>query len=143
MGRRRPWCWPVTEREESGFGDPLSRPFWEGAARRDLMVQHCRRCGARQLFARPFCLACDAADLEWVRACGFGTIYSMTTVRRQAAPDFPAPYVNALVELEEGPRLLTTIVGGPCAIGDRVRVTWKDRAAAPPLPLFEPVRTTG
>jgi uncharacterized OB-fold protein len=133
---------PASERDEAGFGDPLSVPFWHGAARRELMVQRCRRCGARQLFARPFCLACDAADLEWVRASGLGTIYSMTTVRRQASPDFPAPYVNALVELDEGPRVLTTIVGivdGRCAIGDRVRVTWKDRASAPPLPVFEPV----
>ena len=70
-----------------------------------------------------------------MRASGLGTIYSMTTVRRQASPDFPAPYVNALVELDEGPRLLTTIVGGPCAIGDRVRVTWKDRGrGAAPAP---------
>jgi len=113
----------VTEREESAFGDPLSVPFWHGAARRELMVQRCRSCGAHQLFARPFCLACDAVELEWVRSSGFGTVYSMTTVRRQASPDFPAPYVNALVELDEGPRLLTTIVGGPCAIGDRVQVT--------------------
>jgi len=131
----------VTEREESAFGDPLSIPFWHGAARRELMVQRCRSCGAHQLFARPFCLACDAAELEWVRSSGFGTVYSMTTVHRQASPDFPVPYVNALVELDEGPRLLTTIVGGPCAIGDRVQVTWKDRAAAPPLPLFAPVRS--
>lgn len=140
---------PAREKDESGFGDPLSAPFWEGAARRELMVQRCRSCGVHQLFARPFCLACDGADLQWARASGLGTIYSMTTVRRTASPDFPAPYVNALVELDEGPRLLTVIVGiagtggpdgGACAIGDRVRVAWKDRAPAPPLPVFEPLR---
>jgi uncharacterized OB-fold protein len=63
----------------------------------------------------------------------------MTTVHRQAAPDRPVPYVNALVQLDEGPRLLTTLVGKPCRIGDRVRVAWQDRAGAPPLPVFEPV----
>jgi uncharacterized OB-fold protein len=130
----------VTERDGSDFGDPLSAPFWQAAARRELVVQRCRRCGARQLFARPFCLGCDATDLEWTQVSGLGTIYSMTTVRRQVSPEFPAPHVNALVQLDEGPRLLATIVGGPCAIGDRVRVTWKDRSPSPPLPLFEPVR---
>jgi hypothetical protein len=62
----------------------------------------------------------------------------MTTVHRQVSPDFPVPYVNALVTLDEGPRLLTTLVGAPCAIGARVRVTWKERAGAPPLPMFAP-----
>lgn len=58
-------------------------------------------------------------------------------------PDFPVLYVNAVVELDGGPRLLTTMVGDGGAIGDRVRVVWKDRPSAPPLPLFNPIdRTT-
>ena len=64
----------------------------------------------------------------------------MTTVHRQVSPDLPAPYVNALVQLDEGPRLLTTLVGGPCAIGDRVRVRWQERTGAPPLPVFAPAQ---
>jgi len=106
-------------------------------------VQRCRRCGTHQFFARPFCLSCSGDALEWVRASGLGTVYSMTIVHRQVSPDFPAPYVNALVTLDEGPRLLTTLVGPPCAIGARVRVLWKDRAAgAPPLPMFTPIGGT-
>jgi uncharacterized OB-fold protein len=116
----------------------LHVPFWEAARRRELVVQRCRRCGTHQFFARPFCLACRQDELDWVRASGFGTVYSMTTVHRQVSPDFPAPYVNALVTLDEGPRLLTTLVGPPCTIGARVRVTWKDRGEAPPLPMFTP-----
>lgn len=130
---------PRAEAEE-GFGDPLSAPFWEAAARRELVVQRCRGCGTHQFFARPFCLQCDGVDLTWVKASGLGTIYSMTTVRRTVSAEFPAPYVNALVDLDEGPRLLTNIVGGPSAIGDRVRVAWRDRPAGPPLPVFEPLR---
>ena len=130
----------MSDREETAYGDPLSEPFWRAAARHELVVQRCRRCRAHQFFARPLCLGCQATDLEWVSATGLGTIYSMTTVRRQVSPDFPVPYVNALVDLDEGPRLLTTIVGGACAIGDRVRVVWKDSPNAPPLPLFEPLR---
>jgi uncharacterized OB-fold protein len=141
MGRQPPWCWRVTEREGTVFGDPLSAPFWEAAARRELVVQRCRRCEGRQFFARPFCVACDSIELDWVAVSGFGTIYSMTTVRRQASPEYLVPYVNALVDLDEGPRLLTTIVGGSPAIGDRVRVIWKDRPSLPPLPVFTPIRS--
>ena len=127
----------MSDRSIDSYGDPLSEPFWQAAARHELVLQRCRRCGAYQFYARPFCLACQADELEWVRAAGTGTIYTMTTVRRQVLPDFPVPYLIAIIELDEGPRLLTTIVGDRCAIGDRVRVVWKDRSAAPPLPLFE------
>ena len=90
-----------------------------------------------QFFARLFCLACRGDDLEWARASGFGTVYSMTTVHRQVSADFPAPYVNALVTLTRG-LAVETLVGPPCAIGARVRVTWKDRVSSPPLPMFTP-----
>lgn len=122
------------------YGDPRHVPFWQAAARHELWIQRCGRCGTHQFFARPFCLACEAEDVAWVAASGFGTIYSMTTVHRQVSPDLPAPYVNALVQLDEGPRFLTRIVGGPCAIGDRVRVRWQERTGAPPLPVFGPAQ---
>jgi uncharacterized OB-fold protein len=121
------------------YGDPLHGPFWEAAARHELVIQRCGRCRAHQFFARPFCVACGAEDVGWVPAAGLGTVYSLTTVHRQVSPDLPVPYVNALVQLDEGPRLLTRLVGGPCAIGDRVQVRWQARAGAPPLPLFAPL----
>jgi len=61
----------------------------------------------------------------------------MTVTRVQLLPELPPPYVVALVELDEGPRLLTNIVGAPCKIGDRVRLAWRTREGAPPLPVFE------
>jgi uncharacterized OB-fold protein len=129
----------MSDRAIEPYGDPISEPFWKAATRREFVIQKCRRCAAYQFYPRPFCLACFADDIEWVPAAGTGTIYSLTTVRRQVFPDFPVPYVNAVVELDEGPRLLTTIVGATSAIGDRVRVVWKERVSAPPLPLFEPI----
>ena len=86
-----------------------------------------------------FCLACDSDDIEWTKSAGTGTVYSATTVRMKVAPDLVPPYVVAIVELDEGPRMLTNVVGGDCPIGQRVRVTWKERTDAPPLPLFEPI----
>ena len=123
---------------DAAFGDPTTAPFWAAARERRLLIQKCRTCGSHQFYPRPICLACGAAEVEWVQARGAGTIHSMTTMRLQVLPELPPPYVVALVELEEGPRLLTNIVGGGCAIGDPVRLAWRERAGAPPLPVFEP-----
>jgi uncharacterized OB-fold protein len=114
----------------------LTVPFWEAAARGDLVVQQCRTCGHHQFYPRPFCLKCQSNDVTWVRVAGTGTIYSMTTVHMQMSPEFEPPYVVAIVQLDEGPRLLTTIVGGRSRIGERVRVAWREREGAPPLPVF-------
>lgn len=121
------------------YGDPLSRPFWEAAARGELVLQRCSACGRHQFYARPFCLACESDGVEWVRAAGTGTVYSVTTVRIQWVPELEPPYQVAIVELDEGPRLTSGIVGGEVRIGDRVRVVWREREGLPPLPVFEPV----
>ena len=121
------------------YGDPISAPFWEAAARRELMIQRCRCCASYQFYARPFCILCDSDDVEWVAAKGTGTVYSMTTVRRKLLPGFDPPYIVAIVELDEGSRMLTNITSKFCRIGSRVRVAWKDRDDAPPLPVFETI----
>ena len=61
-------------------------------------------------------------------------------MRIPPSPEFEVPYLVAIVELAEGPKLMTNIVNGPCAIGDRVRVAWGERDGFPPLPFFEPER---
>jgi uncharacterized OB-fold protein len=123
--------------------DPTTARFWEAAERRELVVQRCRACGAAQLYPRPFCLGCDATDLGWERAAGTGTVYALTTVHLQVVPELEPPYVVALVELDEGPRLVANLDGGPAAIGDRVRVTWRERDGLPPLPAFIRTEATG
>jgi len=59
----------------------------------------------------------------------------------QMSSEFEPPYVVAIVQLDEGPRLLTTVVGGRSRIGERVRLTWRDRDGAPPLPVFRVLST--
>lgn len=120
--------------------DALSVPFWEAARERRLVVQRCRDCGAHQFYARPFCLACESDALEWVGSAGRGTVYSATTVRMRVRPDLDPPYDVALVELDEGPRMLSVMAAGEARIGDRVRLDWRERADAPPLPNFVPDR---
>jgi uncharacterized OB-fold protein len=119
------------------YGDPLSQAFWEAASRRELVVQRCAVCASYQFYPRPMCLGCGATSLEWRPVTGGATVYAATTVRLQIDPGLPAPYVVALVDLDEGPRLLTNI-DGEVSIGDRVQVTWRERGDAPPLPIFAP-----
>ncbi len=120
------------------YGDALSAPFWEAATRHELIVQRCGACGHHQFYPRPYCLECQSDDVAWVVVAGGGTIYAQTTVHIQIAPECMPPYTAALVDLDEGPRLLTNIVGGETQIGDRVRLMWRERNDEPPLPIFAP-----
>ena len=122
---------------DTTYGDPTHWPFWQAARRHVLLLQRCSRCGHFQFYGRPFCLACDSVDVRWVSSVGTGTIYSMTTVRMLVLPELVPPYVVAIVQLDEGPRMMTNVVGGPCRIGARVRITWRERDPSPPLPVFE------
>ena len=122
-----------------GAADPTTEPFWQACTEGRLTVQHCKNCGTHQFYPRPFCLSCESTSLEWVDVTGAGSIYSLTTMRMPVTPDLSPPYLLAIVELDEGPRLLTNIVAKTASIGDRVGVTWRYREGGlPPLPVFAP-----
>lgn len=121
-----------------GAADPTTEAFWQACVAGKLIVQRCTACGAHQFYPRPFCLACESTKLDWAESKGLGTIYSLTTVRMPVTPELPPPYLLALVDLDEGPRLLTNIEAKTAAIGDRVRVAWRPRDGLPPLPIFVP-----
>lgn len=93
---------------------PTSRPFWEAAKRHELMLQRCERCSRFIYYPRPRCPYCFSDRLKWEQCSGKGTLYSYTVVRRAASRAFAdAPYVLAIVELAEGPRMTTNIVAPP------------------------------
>ena len=122
--------------------DALTRPFWEACGRRALEVSACAACGHRFLPPGPCCPKCWSADLTARAVSGLGCVESFTVYRRTYHPGRPAPYVVALVALDEGPRLVSNVVG--CApeaveIGLRVRVRFEP-AGDFVLPLFEPER---
>lgn len=121
----------------SDTGDPTTAEFWRATRERRLIVQHCISCDAFQFYPRPFCLSCFSRDVEWQQVSGRGTVYSKTTVRIPVIDEMPPPYVVGIVELDEGPRLTTNLVGVEPAIGDRVIVAWHERGELPPLPVFE------
>jgi uncharacterized OB-fold protein len=98
---------------------PTSRPFWDAAKRHELMLQRCAACGKFIYYPRDRCPHCFADKLEWRRVSGEGKIYSYTVVRRASARSFAdGPYVLAIVELAEGPRMTTNISAPP----EQVRV---------------------
>jgi hypothetical protein len=122
--------------------DAVTAPWWDATRERRLLVQRCRSCGHLQHYPRDICSACGALDPELVDASGHATVYSFTIVNRAPGPAFEPPYVVALVRLEEGPVLLTNIVGCPpedvrCDMA--VTVTWEDLPDGRRLPMFTPM----
>ena len=122
--------------------DAESEPYWKAAQEGRLIVQRCTVCGAHQLYARWRCLRCRG-QVEWVEATGEGTVYSFTVIRQNFSRSFRhlIPYVVALVDLDEGVRLMTNIVGidpDDVRIGMRVRVRFESVSEDTSIPLFEP-----
>ena len=116
-------------------------PFWEGCRDHKVRYQTCVQCGTVQLIPRTVCTHCHSEELQWKDSAGRGVILSYTTVYRAATPAFKAdtPYVIALVDMDEGFRLMTNIRGGassPAAIGRRVRIGFEARGDGT-LPIAE------
>ncbi|MGZ6367563.1 MAG: Zn-ribbon domain-containing OB-fold protein [Ktedonobacteraceae bacterium] len=89
-----------------------NRPFWEGCQQGKLLLQQCSECHHYQFYPRLYCMKCSSDALHWVEATGRGVIYSFTIIYQNKSPEFvhDTPYNVALVQLEEGPRLLSNIV---------------------------------
>lgn len=118
-----------------------SFPYWEGAKQHKLLIQHCHACGRFWFPPSARCHHCLSADFAWDEVSGEGQIYSFVVYHRLYHPGFEhdLPYVVAVVELREGPRLLTNIVGARwqdvrCDVP--VRVVFDDDPRGMTLPRF-------
>ena len=110
-------------------------PYWEGCRRGELLIQRCAGCGRYQFYPRMLCVECGARQLHWVRASGQATLKSYTIVRGAQAR------VLALVTLQEGPTMMTSIIGcefEALRIGMPVSVVFDEAGSADPLPRFKP-----
>jgi hypothetical protein len=123
---------------------PETRPFWDGVRKHELRLQRCRPCGEHFFYPRAACPRCLSPDFEWRVASGRGTLHTFTVVHR-GARGFPLgpPYVIAMVALDEGPRLMTNLVGiepdpSRIRIGMRVEVVFEDVTPEATLPRFRP-----
>ena len=121
-----------------------SAPYWAAARERRLLIRKCSSCGALHFMPRHLCPVCWSDELEWVESKGTGIVHTFTVMRRAPLANFAAlaPYVVALIELDEGPRMVANVQGSDALstkIGDRVQVTFEDRGDGAMLPQFERV----
>jgi uncharacterized protein len=118
-------------------------PFWDATRRGVLVLPWCRDCERAFWFPRSICPGCLGDDVEWREATGAGTVYALS-VQHKPGPGRDAdapPYAVALVDLAEGVRVMSNVLGCPpehVAIGMPVRATWQPLSDGRALLQFEP-----
>ena len=120
---------------------PTSEPFWEATRDRRLLLQWCSDCGHAIFFPREVCPRCLGSRLEWRPSPGTGAVYSFTVEYNPQNPNLTAPYTIALIDLDEGVRMMSNVVGCPpeqVRVGMRVAITWEALSDGRNLPQFEP-----
>jgi uncharacterized protein len=117
-----------------------TEPFWTAAAEGRLLLPRCDRCGTVVWYPRRFCPECRGTAMSWFEASGRGRVYSFTVVRKASGEwSQVVPYVIAYVELEEGPRILTNVVGPGAesvTIGASVEVVFERSGSGAAVPRF-------
>jgi len=123
---------------------PEADPFWEGCREGRLMLSWCASCHRHHFYPRAFCPHCGSADIEWKQASGKGTIYTFAVVRQPIERAFAdlVPYVLAIIQLDEGVRILSHVVStDPDSVkcDTKVTVEFKPYSDKITLPMFRPV----
>ncbi len=126
---------------------PETEHFWEGTRLGELRLQRCDDCAEVYFPPRPFCPACSSRAVSVFVASGRGTLDSYV-INERPHPAFDGPYSIALVRLEEGPRLMSNVVGCPqtpeaLVLDMPLKVTFARQTDEISLPLFEPAAAAG
>jgi uncharacterized OB-fold protein len=117
----------------------LSEPYWTGCREGELRLQQCGSCHRYQFYPRSLCAQCGHRTLTWRKVSGRGRIASFTVVRRPVSSAYPADSVIVLVDLEEGPRVMSNLVDADpesVRVGDALHAdfaNWSDEVV---LPVF-------
>ena len=117
----------------------LNQLYFEGCALGELRLRRCGKCQALFRFAHAWCPKCWALELDWIKASGLGKVSHFSVVYQAPSPAFETPYVLALIDLDEGVRMMSNVKCDPVAvrIGLPVKVTFERRGDVF-LPIFEP-----
>jgi uncharacterized OB-fold protein len=123
---------------------PETRHFWDGTQAGELRLHRCRACAKTYFPPRPFCPACASREVEVFAASGRGKLHSYV-IHQRPVPGFTPPYAIAVVELEEGPRMMTNIVDCPqtpeaLELDMPVEVAFTPMDEEITLPLFRPAK---
>ncbi|MFZ3559094.1 MULTISPECIES: Zn-ribbon domain-containing OB-fold protein [unclassified Streptomyces] len=123
--------------------DAFTRPYWDAAAGGRLLLRHCADCGRHHHYPREFCPFCWSENGGWREASGRATLYTWSVVHRNDLPPFGGrtPYTAAVVDLAEGPRMMTEIVA--CAeaelrVGMELTVDFREGGSGFAVPVFRP-----
>jgi uncharacterized OB-fold protein len=127
------------------YPSPETQPFWDACKRHELSLPYCKACEQFFFYPRQFCPRCFSWDIDWRTCSGRGTL---TTVAINLRPQFTGnnpPDETAIVQLDEGPRMMTNLVGiDPTPENIHcdmpVEVTWEDASDEITLPLFKPAQ---
>ena len=126
------------------MNETLSKPFWEATKRHELVLPRCRTCSKIFFYPREQCPNCYSSDLDWTQVSGKGRLYTFTVVHQTAHPAFQpdAPHIYAIVQLNEGPRMPSNLIG--CDIEDAridmaVEAVFDDASDDYTLVKFKPV----
>lgn len=143
MSDERPPDQPTTMQRVQPPVTPLTEPFWEATREGRYLLQWCLDCGEPIFYPREICPRCLDSNLEWREASGDATVYAVTVEHRPQDKRNTelAPYVVALVDLAEGVRVLSNVIGCPpddVSVGMAVRLTWEPLEDGRRLPQFEP-----
>ena len=136
----------MPNRPQPRFPEPNTAAYWEGVQERALRYQQCNACEEVVFTPRLHCTSCGSGDLEWKTSSGEGTVYTYSVVRQNRNPRFAdlGAYAVAYVDLDEGFRIFTNVVGvddptQDIACGMRVRVAFEEQDdGGYPIPVFEP-----
>jgi hypothetical protein len=124
----------------------VNRPFWESLAEHVLAVQKCSKCGHLRYPISEICPECLSPDAEWTPMSGRGTVFSTIVFHQVYHPAFAdrVPYNVSLVRLDEGPIMVSNVVGPEprdVAVGDRVEVVFDQVTPEVTIPRFRPAGT--
>ncbi len=127
--------------------DHVTGEFWDAAKQHKLLIQRCQDCGANQFFPQSSCRKCLCDRMEWLEASGKGVIYTYTVVYRPPTQTFEedVPYTVALVELDEGVRMMSTIIGiepQDVRVSMPVEVVFEEISPTISLPRFRPIEAS-
>lgn len=133
-------------RPQPRFPEPDTEPFWEATKDHRLTYQTCNDCQSVVFYPRRHCGKCGSTNTSWNESKGEGTVYTFSVIMQSRHPGFRdlGPYAVAYVDLDEGFRIMTNVVGvqdptKDIQCGMRVKVRWEDQGeGGVSLPMFEP-----
>lgn len=123
--------------------DLETTPYWDALGAGRLLIKRCADCGDAHFYPRPFCPHCWGEQVDWEEASGHATLYTWSVVHSNDLPPFPGrvPYVAAIVDLAEGPRMMTNVEDcdvDQLEVGMQLRVQLRDIGDGVTIPVFVP-----